>query len=98
MDASSVEIQDDLYSEAKYGYFASPTFHARLKKMNESAMACPPGGRAQRRWMENKLGCKYADFIAFLEKIADADGVADVPCGDGKCIAFEVESFRKSLH
>jgi hypothetical protein len=89
-----VEISDDLYDTAKFGYFASPVFHARLRKMSDDISECPLDGRARRRWIEKKLGCKFAEFEAFLQRIADKDGVAAVPIGDMKCVTFDVPPLR----
>jgi hypothetical protein len=84
-----VELSDELFDQSKYGYFASPLFHARVRKMNEAHESWP-AGRAGRRFIEKKLGCKYADFIAFLESIVDDEGFAYVPTDDGGYIAMEI--------
>lgn len=87
--AMPVFLSNDLYDQAKYGYFASPLFHARLRKMNAEHEAWP-SNRAGRRLVEKKLGCKFSDFMAFLESIAGDDGFAHVPIGGDECISIEI--------
>jgi hypothetical protein len=63
---------------ADFADFKTPEFLARVAKLNQ---AMGYGVRLLPSTVEQYLGCRYPEFVAYLNSIGGPDGFAEIPFG-----------------